>query len=109
MIKKTFFYIFLISIISLISCQKNKAIIIQNPTSKDRPQEVMVLSRDTIEKYFPCSDTTLLPIIKIGNSYLPQQIDDTDLDKKWDELAFMLTMKPNETVSLNLEYIKKSE
>ena len=104
-----FIYIFLITIISLTSCQNKNTITVNNPTSKDRSQEVLVFSRDTIEKYYPCSDTTLLPVIKIGDSYVPQQIDDTDLDKKWDEMAFMLNMKPNETISLNLSYIKSSE
>lgn len=106
---KKFSYIFLIAVFLLTSCQNKKSITVQNTTSMNRPQEVLVLSRDTIEKYYPCSDTTLLPVIKIGDSYVPQQIDDTNLDGKWDELAFMLNMKPNEKVSLSLSYITSSE
>ena len=108
--KKSFAYIFLIMAISLSSCQDNKKMItIENPTAQDRPEEVLVLKRDSIEKYYPCADTTLLPVLKNGDSYVPQQIDDTDLNDKWDELAFMVDLKPNEVISLSLSYIKASE
>ncbi len=106
---KSFFYVILFAVISLTSCQNKKMITVQNPTSMDRPEEVLVLSRHIIEANYPCADTSLLPIIKNGDSVVPQQIDDTDLDKKWDELAFMLDMKPNEIVSLNISYIKASD
>ena len=106
---KSIFSIFLFALISLTSCQNEKTISVQNSTSKDRPQEVVVISRQEIEKNYPCADATLLPIVKNGDAIVPQQLDDTNLDKDWDELAILLDMKANETISLSVSYIKASD
>ena len=106
---KSVFYIFLFAVIALTSCQSEKTISVQNPTSKDRPQEVVVLSRQDLEKDYPSDDATLLPVIKNGDVLVPQQLDDTNLDKEWDELALLIDLKANETISLSVSYVKASD
>ncbi len=91
------------------SCQPEKKVIVTNPSDEERHDEVLVLDRKTVEASFPSSDSTLLPVVKDGDLFIPSQVDDLDGDGKWDELAFDVNLKPREQLSLKIGYVKADE
>ncbi|MGV8096341.1 MAG: DUF4861 domain-containing protein [Mangrovibacterium sp.] len=91
--------------LAVVSCQETKKIAVKNPTDKDRQDEVLVLDRKTIETSFPSGDSSLLPVIKNGDQPVPSQTDDLDGDGLWDELAFMVDLKANEELLLDVAFV----
>lgn len=92
-------------IASMISCQKAKQLSVKNPTGQDRPDEVLVLDRQTVEASFPATDSTWLPVVRLNGQPLPSQADDMNDDGAWDELAFMVSLKAGEEQLLDVAYV----
>ena len=89
----------------IISCQQTKKIAVKNPSDQDRQDEVIIVDRKTIETSFTASDSTLLPVIRNGDQPVPSQADDINGDGSWDELAFMVSLKANEELLLDVAFV----
>ncbi len=86
------------------SCAKQKQVVVSNNSEMDRTDEVLVLTRTQIESAFPSSEKTL-PVLISGTDTLASQVDDMNGDGEWDELAFLVNLKPNESLALNVAYV----
>lgn len=93
------------SVLAIISCQQQKKISIKNPSAQDRRDEVIIMDRKTIESAFIAADAAWLPVVRNGGQAVPSQADDLDGDGLWDELAFMVSLKGNEELLLNVDFI----
>ncbi len=103
--------IFIAIVLALVfsGCQNEKELVVSNPTDVQRTDELIVLAQKEVSASFPMSDTTYLPVVKNGEELLPSQVDDLDGDGKWDELAFLVDLQPNEKIRLSVGYVKESE
>lgn len=87
------------------SCANEKQVVVGNPTGEARPDEVMVLTRGQVEADFRPATPDLLPVLICGADTIPSQTDDLDGDGKWDELAFLVSFLPDETVAMRLSFV----
>ncbi|MBB6461889.1 DUF4861 domain-containing protein [Flammeovirga kamogawensis] len=79
----------------LFSCTSTPSIQITNPSDFDRLAEPVVMTRaEVMAKVGDLNGK--FPIVKDQqNKEIPSQLDDIDLDGKWDELAFEVNLKAN--------------
>lgn len=94
--------------LAMTSCRETKKVALKNPLDQDRPDEVLALDRQSIEKSFRADGPDLLPVIKNGDRILPSQTDDLDGDGSWDELAFLVDLKANEELLLDVAFVVPS-
>lgn len=71
-----------------------------NPSSFERTDELIVLSRASIEKNHGNIDQYVS--VKAGLQNIPVQFDDLNQDGKWDEAAFVHSFKGNEKVNFSI-------
>ena len=108
-VKYSFLVSFVLLGLSFSSCQNKKRVAVSNPTDISRQDEVLILDRHTVEAAFPPDDSTLLPVVRNGEQFVPSQADDLDGDGAWDELAFMVNLKPKEQLFLDVAYVRADE
>lgn len=78
-------------------------IVLTNPGQTDRTDEAFVLTRSDLS---PSPDDALLPALRTADgSYVPSQADDLDGDGRWDELAFVYSLKAGESVTFDLAWL----
>lgn len=83
--------------------QKARRLSVSSPSDFSRPDELVVLSRKTIErKLGKISEGSYISIIENTNRPLIVQFDDMDKDGKWDEAAFLYSFKPGEKAVFNV-------
>ncbi len=92
--------------ITTISGQKLKTIIISNPASLARPDELVILKREIIDKYFHPSPKFIA--VSAKEKKLAVQHTDEDGDGKWDEVIFLYSFKANEKVSFTISSVKEN-
>lgn len=92
----------------LFACQKNTVLSFRNTLDVERPDEVMVITRDALiekagytEGFFPVFRSE-------GNTLIPSQTDDMDGDGQWDEVALLLNFPPNGQVDVKVEWVESS-
>ncbi len=101
-------YILCALVVGFSSCQEKAAtaIVLQNPTKKERIDESFKLSRAELK----ANGESLVPVVKkVDGTYVPSQADDIDQDGIWDELAFVYTLKGEEKVELMVEWVSASD
>ena len=90
--------------ILIASCSSPKQIVIDNSTSDERKDELIVLKRDRLEKnigniapgkYLKIKSATGMPVVV--------QYDDLNGDQQWDEAAFLYSFNPKEKLIVNGE------
>ena len=83
-----------------ISAQSTKTIQVEvnNPTSIERIDKPVVLNIDDLNLGFVPRSA----VIMLGNVEIPSQLDDLTGNRKADELAFVVTIKPNEIQIYNI-------
>jgi hypothetical protein len=88
----------------LFSCAKQENISFQNPQNVERPDEVIVLTKNELSQKVDLP-VGLMPLFKNDdNSLVPFQLDDMDNDGNWDEVALLLNFAPNETKEIVVEF-----
>ena len=88
----------------LFSCGKHATISFQNPQNVERPDEVIVLTKNELSQKVELP-AGLLPLFKnADNSLVPFQLDDLDNDGNWDEVALLLNFAPNEAKEIVVEF-----
>jgi len=86
------------------SCGKQDTLSFQNPQNVERPDEVVVLTKDELSQKVELP-AGLMPLFKnADNSLVPFQLDDMDNDGNWDEVALLLNFAPNETKEIVVEF-----
>ena len=85
-----------------ISAQSTKTIQVEvnNPTSIERIDKPVVLNIDDLNLGFVPRSA----VIMLGNLEIPSQLDDLTGNRKADELAFVVTIKPNEIQINNIVF-----
>lgn len=91
------------------SCTKKNTLVLTNPLAVDRADETIILKRGDVEAKFGVVPDGSAPVLKLNGQAIPSQVDDLDMDGKWDELAFCLDFKASETVNLEVENVAVSE
>ncbi len=102
-------YLFTLSVFAtLVSCTQVpevKNFIINNDSAHDRIDEAFVINRNQLP-----DNKDLLPVVIDSNGeYIATQIDDIDMDGKWDELAFVYSLKSGEKANLAIKFISQTE
>jgi hypothetical protein len=88
----------------LLSCEKETTLTFQNPQSVERPDEVVILSREELEQKTG-REAGKFPLFKNADNVLvPFQLDDLDNDGEWDEVALLLNFSPNETLKIYVDW-----
>ena len=100
---KNLFILFFLSSISILGKQ---TITIQNPSNFERIDESVVLHRNQLKAPH---NKNLVPVLKDEtNHFVASQLDTISSLKSWDELAFIVDLKPFEKKKLILDWVKKS-
>ena len=81
-------------------------IVVNNPISIDRQDELVVLKRADIQGKLP--DVKYVEA-SINGKKMVVQHDDINGDGKWDEVAFLYSFKPNEKAIINLSSVNSNE
>ena len=82
---------------------KNQDIIIKNPLSIDRNNEIIAISCEKLKN----TTKDLVPQIKCKSTVLNSQLSDGNKDDIWDELLVEVNLKANQTDTLHINWIKK--
>jgi hypothetical protein len=91
------------------SCTKKNTLVLTNPVAVDRTDEIIILKRTEVETRFSLVPDGFAPALKLNGQAIPSQVDDLDMDGKWDELVFCLNFKASETVKLEVENVALAE
>lgn len=76
-----------------------------NPYSIERYNEAITIKREDLQG--AAENTAKFPAIaNTMNELYPYQLDDLDGDGQWDELFFLVDLKPKDTLVLKMEYQK---
>jgi hypothetical protein len=87
----------LILLFLIAACQPVKQIVISNPESEDRPDELVILQRAELEEQIGTIPAGKYVVItNAAGAPVAVQFDDVNGDKQWDEAAFLYSFKPNE-------------
>lgn len=68
-----------------------------NPSASDVTDQLFVLDRTEVGKLASFGDADFIRVSTASGDLLPSQMDDLDGDGRWDELAFIIDLKANET------------
>jgi len=86
------------------SCGKQASISFQNPQNVERPDELIVLTKNELSQKVELP-AGMMPLFKnVDNSLVPFQLDDLDNDGNWDEVALLLNFAPGETKEIVVEF-----
>jgi len=86
------------------SCGKQASVSFQNPQNVERPDEVIVLTKNELSQKVELP-AGMMPLFKnVDNSLVPFQLDDLDNDGNWDEAALLLNFAPGETKEIVVEF-----
>jgi hypothetical protein len=75
---------------------------IENPSNIHRADELIILKRSFIEKKIGNIGEGKYVVITTSNRPVVLQYDDIDNDEKWDEVAFLYSLKPAEKISFSV-------
>ena len=92
----------------MMSCSDEYSITLENPLPLDRPDELIVLTREQVEARMSLP-AGFAPVFKTDNHLLPSQIDDMNGDGKWDEVAVLVDLQARERVDLLLEKVQNND
>jgi hypothetical protein len=95
-------------LISFTSFAKKNILTLTNPLAVDRVDEVIILSRSDIEKKIGNVPDGFLPVVRLRGQNVPSQADDLNGDGQWDELAFMVTLKASQSITVELKPVGKA-
>lgn len=96
------FYLLLISIAIPFIGFSQVQFSLTNPLSSARQDELIILSKkDIIKKGISIKSGEYVALTYLNGVKLVTQFDDLDGDGKWDELVFLQSFKPNETIRIN--------
>jgi hypothetical protein len=99
---KRLFIICAVILMGTAAFPKNNSLVLTNPLTVDRPDETIVLKRTDLEAKVGVVPDGFAPILKFKGQNVPSQVDDMNRDGKWDELAFTVSFKASETLSLDV-------
>lgn len=89
----------------LFSCVNQPNLSFNNPLDQERPDEVVVISRDELIGKTGAEEGKF-PLFKSEeDALIPFQLDDLDNDGNWDEAALLLNFAPGETIVVNVEWV----
>lgn len=81
---------------------------IKNPLNADRTDEPIVIQKETLQsKGFNAFEKRYFALTTTTNEAIPFQLDDVNNDGSWDELAFLISIRSNEEVTLILQVTNK--
>ncbi len=99
----------LASLILMLSCSKEKQIILSNTGSFSRSDEPVVISRAFLDSAFHKDISVYFPlVITMQGDTIPTQTDDMNGDKKWDELFLLADFGPFEKKEIKIKLINLS-
>lgn len=101
-------WIILIIGVLLGACQsENQNVLeIKNPIDQSRQSEPVTLKRTEIMDMFHVVPDNREPIVReVNGKILPSQLDDMNNDSIWDELAFTIDLKPNQTKRVKILFV----
>jgi hypothetical protein len=75
---------------------------ITNPSPIERVDELVVVSREMIERKMGKLNDNYISMITVKGQSINLQFDDLNKDGKWDEFAFLHAIKPFETEQLKI-------
>lgn len=102
---KGLYLICAVLLIGTAAYSKNNTLVLTNPLAINRPDETIVLKRADLEAKFGAIPDGFAPVLKLNGQNVPSQVDDLNHDGLWDELAFTVSFRASETISLNVENI----
>ncbi len=86
------------------SCEKEASLSFSNPQDVERPDEVIVLTKEEIQQKVGLEEGKFPVFRDETNSMVPFQLDDMNNDGNWDELALLLDFEPNQTQEIIVEW-----
>lgn len=104
--------IFLIlAAVVLFSCsgEKNKEYVVKNPYDAEIKDKAVVIPVKELTKYVSIPEGKMIAVKDKKGNFLPSQCDDVDGDGTWDELAFLINLKPEEKAAVTFVPLNESE
>ncbi|MFA5330104.1 MAG: DUF4861 domain-containing protein [Prolixibacteraceae bacterium] len=106
---KKIIYISAVLLIGITACSKKSTLVLTNPLAVDRPDETIILSRADVEAKLGAVPEGFAPVLKLNGQNIPSQADDMNSDGNWDELAFTVSFKASEALTLEAENVSVSQ
>ncbi len=106
---KKLIYISAVLLIGMTACSKKSTLVLTNPLAVDRPDETIILTRADVEAKLGAIPEGFAPVLKLNGQNIPSQADDMNGDGNWDELAFTVSFKASETLTLDAENVSVSQ
>jgi hypothetical protein len=100
------FYLIVLFVFFSCNNKTEKSFRVENPTNDIRKDEPVIVKRAELVSLIGSVDEIMLPILKTEAGVdIPSQADDLDKDGNWDELFFLLDLKPNEIKTIKVSFI----
>jgi hypothetical protein len=106
--------ILILSVSLLFACGTDKekgsaTLVLENPLDIERIDELVVIGRDMLEKHLGKIEEGQVVIVSANGKAVPNQLDDMDLDGRWDEMAFVYDFNPRQRAEVSLRVAPASE
>jgi hypothetical protein len=98
----------------LLSCSTDKekgtaTLILENQLDIQRNDELVVIDRATLENRLGQIDEGQAVIVSVKGNAIASQLDDLDLDGRWDELAFVYDFAPKQRAEVSIRVAPASD
>ncbi len=104
--RSSLLYLMFLSVLFSCNNKKELSFSVENPTSNTRKDEPVIVKRAELVSLIGSVDEIMLPVLKTASGVdIPSQADDLDKDGNWDELFFLIDLKPNETKIVKVSFI----
>jgi len=117
-----YFFMLMVALMGLASCTAEKTeneaekeatpmlhvATLQNPSSSALTDALVVLSRSELPEQLQQS-SAILVLQADTTEVIPAQVDDLDLDGKWDELAFLVNLEANGNKKVLLKAVEEGD
>ncbi len=99
-----FFLLLITGIIASNASAQRAVFSVRNPSTIERPNELVVLQRTQLEKLWGKKSSGHSIAVTTNGSLVANQLFDSNGDEQWDQLLFLASFKPKETKNFILQY-----
>lgn len=99
-----YYSLLLLSILCMSSCDpvRELPIILTNPLDTSWENAQILIPRKFLEKRLGTVEPENRLIVRKGGQQIPSQMDDLDMDGKWDELALVMNFESRESIEVEI-------
>ncbi len=105
---KRFFFLLMIVLVGTTACRKNTGWVVENPLPVDRPDEILILTRNEVAAKLAIPGDKI-PVFNMDGQLLPSQADDLNGDGIWDEVVVLTSLPASGSGKMVISFVEPAD